>query len=324
LRSEFDALLLAHSGAEVLQGKVVSRVSESSDSVQAEIGGQTLAARYLVGADGAASRIARSLGLRSKRRLGGSLEAEVPLAGNGNLRARYASRSVFALGAIDRGYAWVFPKGDALSVGIVRFHPGRVDLKAALHTSMAALGISLHGVKLRGHPIPCYQAPPWPFWQGLPQEKISTRRCLLVGDAAGLVDPLLGEGIRYAISSARLAAEAIAGDDLSGYDAAVWREIGHSLATAGLAAMVFYHAPRLGYRVGLRNPETARGFVDQFAGRRTYQGIGWRMIWSSAGWVLGGRQRTERKGTGEDGGQQATGRQGTGEDGGRQTTDTGE
>ncbi|MGD2206956.1 MAG: hypothetical protein PVH17_09275, partial [Anaerolineae bacterium] len=189
---------------------------------------------------------------------------------------------------------WVFPKGDHLSVGIGRFRPGRTNLSSVLRREMHRLGIEMDGVKLRGHPLPCYQAPPWPFWRGRPQERLTTRRCVLVGDAAGLVDPLVGEGIRYAIRSARLAAEAIAHDDLAGYEQTIWREIGHSLATAGLTANVFYRWPGRCFRLGVSNPATIRHLVGLLSEQANYQGIGRRVIAATARWLLN-RRKGERR-----------------------------
>jgi geranylgeranyl reductase family protein len=289
MRSEFDAFLLARSAADVLEGVTVTGASEDGNRVHVQAGDRRLTARYLVGADGAASQVARCLGLRLKRQLGSSLEAEVPLDGNRGLGQIFGDRAVFAMGSVSWGYSWVFPRGDRLSVGIVRLRHGRTDLRAALHREIERQGISLDGAKVYGHPLACYQTPRWPWGRGA-QETLATRRCVLVGDAAGLLDPLIGEGIRYAISSACLAAEAIAADDLAGYEAAIWREIGHSLATAGMVANTYYRLPRLSYQLGLRNPVTVRHVLNILTEKASYKGIGRRLLAAAIGWVLFGNR----------------------------------
>jgi geranylgeranyl reductase family protein len=294
MRREFDAFLLARSGQEVLDGTAVTGVIEEGDRVRAEAGERMLTARYLVGTDGAVSQVARCLGLRPRRSLGSALEAEVPLDGQSALHQEYGQRALLAVGIVPRGYGWVFPKGDHLPVGVAWLRQGRVDLRTALRQEMDLLGISLDGVTFHGHPLPYYQAPAWPLWRGKPQEKLAMRRFLLVGDAAGLVEPLIGEGIRYAITSARLAAEAVVRDDLSGYEAAVWRNIGHSLATAGLVAKTFYHMPRLSYRFGVQNPATVRHMIDVLIERRGYVGIGRRLVAATALGLLGKQETKDR------------------------------
>jgi geranylgeranyl reductase family protein len=290
MRSDFDAFLLARSDAEVLEGAAVTSVTESDDRVQVEADGRRFTARYLVGADGAGSTVARSLGLHQRQRMGGTLEAEVPLNGNGSLREEYGDRVLFSLKAIDWGYAWIFPKDHCLSVGIGRFRPGRVDLRTALQREMARLGITLDGVQPHGHPLPYYLAPPWPFWHGQPQKNLSTRRCLLVGDAAGLVDPFVGEGIRYAISSARLASQAIVNNDLTSYEKSIWQEIGHSLATAAFVADLYYRFPQLCFHIGVRNPAVIDYMVDVLTGGVDYRGSGRRLIGTTVHWLLQGRK----------------------------------
>jgi geranylgeranyl reductase family protein len=285
MRQRFDAFLLARSGAEVLDGVALTGITEVAGRVEVQVADRTLTARYLVGADGATSQVARCLGLRPARQLGGTLEAEVPVEGNGGLEERYGRRALFLLGVIPWGYAWVFPKGEHLSVGVGRFRPGRSNLRAALQREMGRLGIPLDRARVHGHPLPCYHPRPWPFWRAQWQTGLATRRCLLVGDAAGLVDPFLGEGIRHALSSGQIAAAAIAADDLSGYEQAVWHKIGHDLATAAAVAGWYYRLPGLCFALGVRNPAIIGQFVGILSQRFGYQGIGRRLLIASLRWA---------------------------------------
>ncbi len=288
MRQRFDAFLLARSGAEVLDGAALTGIAEADGRVEVQVADRTLTARYLVGADGATSQVARCLGLRPARRLGGTLEAEVPLEGNGDLEAQYGRRALFLLGVIPWGYAWVFPKGDHLSVGVGRVRSGRADLRAVLQRETDRLGIPLDRARIRGHPLPCYRPGPWPLWPARWQATLATRRCLLVGDAAGLVDPFLGEGIRHAFTSGRLAAAAIVAGDLSGYERAVWREIGQDLATANMVAGWFYRLPGLCFGVCVRNPAIIDQFVGILSQRLNYQGVGRRLLTATARWAARG------------------------------------
>jgi flavin-dependent dehydrogenase len=110
---------------------------------------------------------------------------------------------------------------------------------------------------------------------------------VLVGDAAGPVDSSDGDGIRFAMKSARLAAQALANGDLAGYDTAVWREIGHSLATAGLVSQWMYRLPWLTYLFGTSNPGAVRHLAGILSERCSYQGVGRRLIGPTARWLAG-------------------------------------
>jgi flavin-dependent dehydrogenase len=77
------------------------------------------------------------------------------------------------------------------------------------------------------------------------REPISTRRALLTGDAAGLVDPFTGEGIRFAIKSGRLAAECLLAGRPGRYNSLVNRRIGQSHRLGTLVNPILY--PRIGW-----------------------------------------------------------------------------
>jgi flavin-dependent dehydrogenase len=95
---------------------------------------------------------------------------------------------------------------------------------------------------------------------------------LLVGDAAGLVDPMLGEGIRHAVDSGRLAADSVLNGRISGYTRLVHREIGTDLLWARrFWARVLYGHPWVSFELGMRNPLFLQEFVRLFAGHSSYR-----------------------------------------------------
>ncbi len=262
-RAFFDAYILAQAtGAqvEVLDGVAVTGVTEHPDGVEVTAtGGRTFAARYLIGADGANSTVAQTLGLRKRRVLSGAVEAEVEP--DEAMLARWAQTAVWLFGACPGGYLWIFPKRERFSVGVACFSPGKADLRGILVRHMANWGVDLTGVQLHGHPLPLH-------WR---REPLHTARCLLVGDAAGLVDPLLGEGIRYAVYSAEIAAQAIVQNDLARYTRRVQREIGDGQLWAKLAASLLYGLPRLSWRWALCHPRIVQACINVLRERWDYR-----------------------------------------------------
>lgn len=262
MRDGFDAFILAHANVEVRQGVAVKKVYEIEDRVVVQTGnGERFEGRYLIASDGANSIVARSLGLRQGRLLAAAIEIEAPVPPD--IFARFADTPTFIFGEIRLGYLWIFPKAKHLSVGIGALHPGPGELQATLRRVMARYGIALGDAPLHGHPLPIYTR----------REPIATRRTLLVGDAAGLVDPFSGEGIRFAMKSGRLAAESILAGRPEHYPALVYRRIGlnHTLA-AGLG-LLFYHFPGLCYALGVRNPFATYAFVDLLSDQASYMQV---------------------------------------------------
>jgi geranylgeranyl reductase family protein len=258
MRSQLDQFILAHSQAEVLQATSVSKVVENPEGIVVETSnGLQFTGRFLIGADGASSSVAHSLGLRRGKELVGAIEVEVPVSPE--LMRAYGHRPVFIFREIPQGYLWIFPKADHLSVGIAALRPKRGELQATLKRVMTRFGISLENVPMHGHPIPIYSR----------RETISTQRALLVGDAAGLVDPLSGEGIRFAIKSGRLAAQAILAGKPEQYPRLIFREIGLGHTLALIEARIFYHLERYCLRLGAPNPFTTQAIVDLLADRAT-------------------------------------------------------
>jgi geranylgeranyl reductase family protein len=195
-RRRLDAFLAEQASAAGAEFRDGAKVTGVDPGGSVALDGERLDADVVVGADGANGIVARSLGL-SAHEHGVALEGNVGYAHVS--RERFAGRAVVELGAVAGGYAWVFPKGDHVNVGVGGWQSEGPRLRERLRELCAAFGIDEADVRdLRGHRLPMRGASRQP----------AEGRVLLVGDAAGLVDPLSGDGMYEAFISSRLAAEA--------------------------------------------------------------------------------------------------------------------
>ncbi len=101
------------------------------------------------------------------------------------------------------GYIWVFPRPGHLSVGICGKGVPAADLRKRLEHYMEENSIQREGSTFYSHLLPCLETPAWKH------NRVSGDGWMAVGDAAGLVDPVTGEGIYYAMRSADLAARTL-------------------------------------------------------------------------------------------------------------------
>ena len=159
--------------------------------------------RYLVGADGPRSTVARTAGLGSNGAFLAGVEAELePVDG---LAERL---HVFLDSELAPSYiGWIVPGVGVTQVGLACRRPARPDLDAFID---AIAGV----VDLRRRPVVARRGGPIPV--GGPVRPAARGSVILVGDAAGLVSPLTGGGIHTALMSGRAAGLAIAGHALDG------------------------------------------------------------------------------------------------------------
>src|SRR5262249_28948194 len=104
------------------------------------------------------------------------------------------------------GYIWVFPRCGHLSVGICGKGEPASALRQRLERYLAEHGISWKGAKFYSHLLPALDTKSWK------RNRVAGDGWMAVGDAAGLVDPVTGEGLYYAIRSADLAAQTLLAD----------------------------------------------------------------------------------------------------------------
>jgi flavin-dependent dehydrogenase len=201
-RRRLDAYLAERAsqvGAVFRDGSKVEAIEARNDGVAIRLaGGERLRARALVGADGVNGVCCRAL------RLGGNREVGVAIEGNvsyDRLRTDgWRGRIVLELGVVPGGYGWVFPKGDHANIGIGGWASEGTRLRAHLRELCRQHGISpddLHDV--RGYRLPLRS----------PNSTLARARALIVGDAAGLIDPISGDGMYEGFLSSKLASEAV-------------------------------------------------------------------------------------------------------------------
>jgi geranylgeranyl reductase family protein len=201
MRDRFDLLLTQaamSAGAQLFDATAVREVKIGEDSVELFTSGKRFRARFVIAADGANSVVARQLGLPELQQVVPALECEVTLPPGENPALWETAR--FDFGFVPEGYAWVFPKREHLSIGVLTTRRGAANLPDYYRRYVEHLGVTrVVGEERHGYIIPCR-----------PRRKLfSASRVLLVGDAAGLADPVTAEGITAGILSGQLAAQAI-------------------------------------------------------------------------------------------------------------------
>ncbi len=203
-RQAFDARLVEHAvdrGA-VLRRARVRGIDVRDDVVVLDDGDDEVHATVVVGADGAHSRVRAAL--TGPHRLGSPRRA-LALRGYTPTPDRLAGRQVIRWGpGRQPSYAWAFDRGDGLAnIGygeLVDGGPG--PTRARMLDALDGLlpGLVADASDWRGHPLPLSGF----RWQQ------PDGRCLLAGDASGLVNPMTGEGIYYAVATGSLAGRAAA------------------------------------------------------------------------------------------------------------------
>ena len=188
----------AGAGAEFRDGVKVTGVEAGPGRVVVSVGGERLAAQTVVGADGVNGMSAKALGLGGNRTVGVAVEGNVP---HGLVDPeRYRGRLVIELGTVPGGYGWIFPKGDHVNLGVGGWGREAPNLRAELARLCEAHGVSPDGlVDFRGYRLPLRE----------PHARLAHGRALIVGDAAGLIDPVSGDGMFEGFLSSQYAAEAI-------------------------------------------------------------------------------------------------------------------
>ena len=223
----------AATGADFRDGVRVEDLEVGDDGVAAIVGGSAVRASFVVGADGANGLVARSAELGEGIVRGVALEANVRW---GTLDpAPYRETAWVELGVVPGGYGWVFPKGDHANLGVGGWLDEGPRLRAHLDQLAREHGLDPGALTdVRGHRLPMRRL----------GASAARGRVLLVGDAAGLVDPLSGDGIYEAFVSARLAADALLAGRPEGYEASLSTALDRHAAVSWKAKRAADRYPR--------------------------------------------------------------------------------
>jgi flavin-dependent dehydrogenase len=175
------------------------------------------------------------------------------------------------------GYIWIFPRQGHLSAGICGKGETAQSLRARLERYLAGKGIPIAGAEFYGHMLPSLEVPNWR------KNRLAGQGWMAVGDAGGLVDPITGEGLYYAVRSGDLAAQVVLDEkhgsaDKAGVYSSLLRrdfiedlEFGASLAKRlFLGNFFFKSAPARMVEYIRRSPRFYELMQDLFAGTQSY------------------------------------------------------
>ncbi|MEM8718310.1 MAG: geranylgeranyl reductase family protein [Cyanobacteria bacterium P01_G01_bin.39] len=269
-RSQFDNFLIEQAtgkGAEFKSGVEVTAVSLRDDAWSVDTSAGTFTGKYLIAADGANSNLAKLLGMGETATIAAA-SLHIP----GELSERRQKTAFFDFGSLKNGFMWCFPKenGYSFSAAYVRNPKGKPEeLKKQLTKYAALFDLDASQGEYQEHPLNLWQE----------NRTLHSDRALLIGEAAGIVDPLIGEGIRPAIYTGVKAAAAIQAalkgeaNALANYTESINQEWGANLAKADFLAGLFYKAPKIAYKVGVKRPTAGQLMGKILCGELSYSQI---------------------------------------------------
>ena len=269
-RDQFDNFLLKQAltiGAELKDNTTVTAIDLQGDNWQVKTTNGTFSASYLIAADGAKGSMADWLGFGKQQEvMAASLEIPIEVAENSRHMA------YFDFGSLKNGFMWNFPKTDGYSFSgaFVRNRKGKAqELKKQLTNYANKFGLDLSNGKYTEYSLNLWQE----------NQPLHTNRALIAGEAAGIVDPLIGEGIRPAIFTGMKAAESVANalagnqDALAQYTETVNQQWGADLVLAQRLAGLFYQFPKIAYKVGVKRPAAAKLMGKILCGELRYSDV---------------------------------------------------
>jgi geranylgeranyl reductase family protein len=276
-RGKFDAFLTSKAvevGTELHDAEMVTSVEKQGSHMHVRCKNRSYIARIVIGADGANSVVAK--GVRpafDRKQIGIGCDVTLPAEA---ISLDDPQIGIFDFGAVRYGYGWIFPKQHWISTGIGAQASKLRNPKAALDHFLRRLGVSSEGIKPRWHVLPA----------GGYRRKTVAERVILVGDAAGYVDPLFGGGIEMAVLSGIFAAEAanaaIASDNftentLNLYQRRCDSAFGGRLRLSLFASLILHRHPNLLIKPFAMDASLTQWLIDASLGYNKDAGVNRRL-----------------------------------------------
>ncbi len=269
MRETFDNALInsaIENGAAFIDQCELLDIQKKGNSIEINTNKGNFNSKFCIAADGISSIVAKMMKWKDSRKIIPALEYELFV--NDDLLKKFSGSARFDFGIIQQGYAWVFPKKDHLSVGLLYMGSKKINLNNYLKTYLDKLKLNNYiKFERHGYRIPIR-----------PRENIFAKdNVLLIGDSAGLTDPITAEGISYAIKSGQLAANSIIESKLnpeeicSLYNGKINSEILPELKAAKFLAFFIYSNPKLREVIfKLYGKRLSEIITDVIIGKRNY------------------------------------------------------
>ena len=258
-------------GAEILQNVPVKGVTRDNGLIDVHSAAGTFRTKMVAGADGSLSVVRRCLMPDNQSWQYVTLERRID---NGDAALSLYDRVHIDLGSVPFGYGWIFPHANAVSAGLAvllkRKRAFGKRFSAFLRNMNLETAASQSDGRTLAHPIVSFAGS---------RPTVTVPGAILVGDAAGLTDPLTGEGIYFAVYSAQLAAAAIldvlhgSPEALSQYEQRMDEEFYSEFRHAAWATRWIYRFPKYFVRKVGRHPEIMDVFFRILRGEESYRRV---------------------------------------------------
>lgn len=270
-RERFDYMMVSKAeqmGTFILDGVEVCDWTETDEGITVQTTKGEWHCRYLIGADGIGSQVRSKIFRVHSREMSVGFESDIPFHG---LIEETHSLAQVDLGSAPYGVGWLFPKKNHHATGISGLQSRVKNLGEMYGQFIENQGILKEA---SGQQVHAYHRPP-------PMGRIPLHhgRALLVGDAAGLIDPFSGEGIYYAMQSALVAAEIISEallgrvTSLSSYSARMLAEVADEFKSARRFSRLIYGWPETSYRFLQTHKWVLDLFFEILRGKERYDHV---------------------------------------------------